>query len=137
MTGPSQYNVLTFGSVVSIFSLFYINCIFYHVYQLNFSTILIIITLILYHPRPLSSSSFLILILLSSSSFIILVLSHPHPLSSLSFIILILYHPHPLSSSSFNILILYHPLSSFIILERPPEIYSLSNNFAPKIKIPP
>ena len=46
---------------------------------------------------------------------------HPHPLISSSFVILILYHLHPLSSSSLMIVILNHryPLSfsSFIILK--------------------
>ena len=77
------------------------------------------------NPPPLSffpfiyyikSQSFNILVLfhhyrlypLSSSSFIILIIYHLHPLSSSSFVILTLHRPHPLSSLSFIFFILYY-----------------------------
>ena len=71
------------------------------------------IILIFYHFYPLSSLSFIILILN------ILILYPPHPLLSSSFTILLLYQPHLLSSRSFGILkfILIHQLYD------PPHVY--------------
>ena len=81
--------------------------------------------LILYHPQPLSCSSFTTRILYQ-----------PRLLSSLSFSYP--YHPHPLSTSSFIILILYRPYRKniFIICYSHLEFLSLlvtsliMNNFS-------